>query len=63
MAARKKKNGLGAVTKKDFEAMADVLCTTRASARTVDGLARYFASQNPRFNASRFKAATKACKR
>lgn len=59
----KRKSSLGAVTKKDFMAIADVLCETGANKRTVEGLSRYFRSRNPRFNPSRFKAATRACRR
>jgi hypothetical protein len=55
--------GLGEPTKKDFIAIADLLCNHRASSELVHGFANHFARQNARFDASRFVAATKSCRR
>lgn len=55
--------GLGEPTKKDFIAIADLLCNHRASSELVHGFANHFARQNPRFDVSRFVAATKSCRR
>ncbi len=68
MARRKKRGrkkgfrGLGEVTKKDFRAFADILCRHNASPGLVSDLTRYFSTQNPRFDASRFTAATRTCR-
>lgn len=66
MAKRKKRrrrsSGLGEVTKKDFQAIATALCRNNASSGLVDDLTSYFASQNPRFDASRFQKATRTCR-
>lgn len=62
---RKRKRGLrglGEVTKKDFQAFASILCRHNASPSLVSDLTRYFSTQNPRFDASRFTAATRTCK-
>ena len=59
----RRSTGLKGVTKKDFIAMADILCHTKASARTVNELSSYFKSQNPRFDTGRFKTAAKSCRR
>lgn len=49
----------GAVTKQDFVAIANILCGTRAPNGTVEAMANYFATSNPRFDRARFeKAAT-----
>ena len=53
---------LGEVTKKDFVAIAKILCTEGVSQRTKERFARYFGSENSRFNESRFLAATNSCK-
>jgi hypothetical protein len=60
---RRKRRGLGEPTKKDFVAMADILCRHRASSGLVSDMASHFKAQNPRFDAGRFVAATKSCKR
>ena len=65
MARRKRRRGLrglGEVTKKDFQAFASILCRHNASPGLVADLTRYFAGQNPRFNADRFTAATRTCR-
>jgi hypothetical protein len=54
--------GLAEVTKRDFEAFASILCRYNASDGMVDELARYFSSQNPRFDSRRFAKATKTCR-
>jgi hypothetical protein len=67
MATRRRKaptaKELGEVTKRDFVAIAEILCETDASRETNDGLAAYFRSQNPRFDRERFLRATEACRR
>lgn len=62
--AKRKKNrrglrGLGEVTKKDFQALADILCRNKAPSALVADITRYFSTQNPRFDATRFTAATR----
>lgn len=47
-------SGLGAVTTKDFVAVAHILCRTGAKATTIMDIGDYFKSQNPRFDAARF---------
>lgn len=59
---RIKTEELGEVSKKDFVAIAEILCETDASRDTRDGLARYFKTQNPRFDRDRFLRATEACR-
>jgi hypothetical protein len=61
--ARRKHKTLGEPTKKDFIALADLLCNHRASTELIQGVASYFARQNPRFDLNRFVAATKSCRR
>jgi hypothetical protein len=64
MAKRKRSRlALGEPTKKDFIALADLLCNHHASSELVHGVANYFARQNPRFDVNRFVAATKSCRR
>lgn len=59
-----RRNGfLAGVSKKDFVAIADVLCTTGASDSTARALSSYFKAQNPGFLEDRFMSATRACKR
>lgn len=48
-------------SRKDFKAVADILCKHGASEGLAQALAFYFRAQNPRFNWSRFLAATKRC--
>lgn len=60
---RRKQRGLGEPTKKDFVALADLLCNHRVSSELVHGVANYFARQNPRFDTSRFVSAANSCKR
>ena len=60
---KRKTRTLGEPTKKDFVALADLLCNHRASSELVHGVANYFARQNPRFDASRFTAAASSCRR
>jgi hypothetical protein len=52
---------LGEPTKKDFEAMAGILCRRNADPELVHDIANYFGRQNPRFSADRFVAATRKC--
>lgn len=64
MTKRKRKSRtLGAPTKQDFVALADLLCNHRASSELIHGVANHFARQNPRFDAARFAAAASACRR
>jgi len=53
---------LAEVTKRDFVAIAEILCETRASKETKGRLAEYFGSQNPRFDRERFLRATNNCR-
>jgi hypothetical protein len=66
MATRRRKqrkhSNLGEVTKRDFVAIAKILCTEGVSQRTKQRFASYFGSENPRFNESRFLAATNSCR-
>lgn len=55
--------GLGEVTKKDFVALAYLLCSHKASTPLVEDMATYFKQQNQRFDIGRFVAATKSCRR
>lgn len=59
--ARVRSGGLGEVTKQDFVAISKVLCRHGASEPLKRDLSDYFASQNPRFQADRFLAATRKC--
>lgn len=61
--SRRGLRGLGEPTKKDFQAMASILCQHRASSGLIGDIAGYFARQNSRFDAGRFVAATKTCRR
>lgn len=58
-----KLRGLDGVTKKDFQAIADILCEHRASDPLVSDVARYFKSQNSNFKTERFIDATRSCDR
>jgi hypothetical protein len=60
---RRRRINLGAVTKQDFVAIANILCSEGASARVKQRFADYFGSQNPRFDTGRFLKATNACSR
>lgn len=55
------KRGLGEPTKQDFVAVAKIFCRRGASDGLVSDFSDYFASQNPRFDRSRFIGATKKC--
>jgi hypothetical protein len=44
-------------TTKDFVAIAGILCRNKASAGLVSDITQHYATQNPRFNASRFEDA------
>lgn len=64
MAKRRKSTGLAGVTKKDFIAIAKILCENGASSMIATEMALYFKSENPNFDNARFwTAATKGCKR
>lgn len=54
---RKRSTGLGTPTTKEFVRMADILCRNGASSALVSDVAAYYATQNPRFDASRFAGA------
>lgn len=54
---------LGEVTKRDFVAIAEILCEEKATGKLKDRLAGYFRSQNARFDSNRFLTATRACRR
>ena len=54
---------LGEVTKRDFVAIAEILCEEKATGKLKDRLAGYFRSQNSRFDTGRFLTATRACRR
>jgi hypothetical protein len=64
MARRKRRRvgPLGEVTKRDFVAIAEILCEKKASASLKTTLADYFRSQNPRFDRERFLRATTSCR-
>lgn len=62
MAKPRRRRTLGEPTKKDFVALADLLCNHRASSELIHGVANYFARQNPRFDARRFVAASNSCR-
>lgn len=52
-----------ALSRKYYQGIADVLCNTGASKSVVAGMANYFQSDNPRFQAVRFERAVESCKR
>ena len=58
---RRRATDLGAVTKKDFQTFAKILCRREASSGLVGDLADYFKGQNPRFDRDRFVRATQKC--
>lgn len=60
---RSRARTLGEVTKKDFIAIADVLCRTNADVPIVRGLASYFKRENQRFHEGRFVAAANCYKK
>lgn len=62
-ARRRRSFKLKGVSKRDFVAIANVLCVNDASNRVVRGLGGYFKSQNPRFDESRFEHAATTCSR
>ncbi len=51
----------GEVTKKDFVAIANMICAHGVPEGFTRALASYFGSQNPRFSQDRFVAATRKC--
>ena len=53
---------LGEVTKKDFVAIAQILCEEKAATPLKERLAGYFKSQNSRFDTGRFMRATESCR-
>jgi hypothetical protein len=60
---RPRKAGVfGEVTKRDFVAIAEILCEERAPTRLKERLAGYFRSQNQRFDTERFMRATNSCR-
>jgi hypothetical protein len=60
--ARTKVGPLAEVTKRDFVAIATILCEEKASTGLKERLAGYFRSQNPRFDRERFLRATESCR-
>lgn len=60
---RRRSRALGEPTKKDFQAIAQILCEHDASEAMVGAFSRHFHAQNPRFDAGRFNAAVANCKR
>ena len=59
MAKRRRRINLGAVTKQDFVAIANIMCGTSAKEGTIEALGNYFATSNPRFDRSRFEKAAR----
>jgi len=53
---------LGEVTKRDFVAIAGILCEEKAATKLKERLAEYFRSQNARFDTGRFMRATESCR-
>jgi hypothetical protein len=53
---------LGEVSKKDFVAIAGILCEEKAATSLKERLAGYFKSQNSRFDTGRFMRATESCR-
>lgn len=60
---RTKAGPLAEVTKRDFVAIAEILCEERAATKLKERLAGYFRSQNARFDTERFMRATESCRR
>jgi hypothetical protein len=60
--ARMTTGKLGEVTKRDFVAIAEILCEERAPKPLKERLAGYFKTQNPRFDSGRFMRATESCR-
>jgi hypothetical protein len=60
---RRRRINLGGVSKQDFVAIANILCTERASTVLKQRFADYFGNQNPRFDTARFLKATQTCTR
>ena len=54
---------LAEVTKRDFVAIAEILCEEKAATNLKERLAYYFRSQYPRFDTERSMRATKTCRR
>jgi hypothetical protein len=59
---RPKAGQLAEVTKRDFVAIAEILCIEKAPTRLKERMAGYFRSQNPRFDTQRFLKATNNCR-
>jgi len=53
---------LAEVTKRDFVAIAEILCEEKAATKLKERLAGYFRSQNARFDRDRFLRATNNCR-
>jgi hypothetical protein len=60
---RRRRTILGGVSKSDFIAIAEILCSHGASTGLKEGFANYFKSHNPRFDRGRFLKATNSCSR
>jgi hypothetical protein len=63
-----KRRTLGEVTKRDFVALASILCKNGSTVgekgyRLLEDLNDYFQSQNPRFDRARFATAATKCRR
>lgn len=63
MATRKRtRRSLGEVTKRDFVAIANILCTHKAPDALVHDMAVYFGGANPRFDYHQFVNHVEKCK-
>lgn len=62
-ARHRRSRPLGAVTKRDFTAIGDILCAHDATSALVSDVARYFKTQNPQFDRERFAYHVEKCKR
>lgn len=55
-------SALGAAfSRKHYQAVADILCASKAPARLTNAFSDYFASENPDFKPTYFKKAAKSC--
>lgn len=53
----RRSRGLGEVTKKDFVAIANILCRSKVKPSVIDSFNDYFGGQNLNFDRKRFTAA------
>jgi hypothetical protein len=54
---------MAALTKKHFQAIADILCEENAKPSMINAFGSYFRSENPRFDDRRFAEWIVKCKR